>query len=228
MAEKYKEQSTIRAWLKQQALTADNTSENDSPPTVWPYMYFFHCLSDQEAAIEIVIKVIEDAEERKEKARSEWESQNRLSTNMDVIGAEMRLESQAIEHEEVQDIFAGTLFVMLNSLLWSMASRIKARGGEDVPKAAGRKIGETSLFELIRAAGNNFRHYDQWVGEQPTDKQTAQNISVLTAAGLSGPWNNNLCAEVLKVIGWKDTETLSKEIRFLATEIFQQQTKLTL
>ena len=140
----------------------------------------------------------------------------------------MRLETEAVSHEEVQDIFAGTLFVMLNSLLWSMATRVKARGGGYIPKSAGRKVGLTSLFELIRAAGNNFRHYEQWHGVISKDKQLANNVAVLKAAGLKRPWNRNMCGEIFELVRWQDANQLSLEIRKLASEIFQHQTGIPL
>lgn len=224
-ATRYKEESTLRAWLKKQALLKGKAKRsNKTDPVVAPYMYFFYCLSDQEATIDEILKIIAQAQENKQEVTKILKAKKKRSTNLDEIWDEIRLESDAVSHEEIQDILAGTLFVMLNSLLWSMASRVKTRGGSDVPQAAGRKIGKTSLFELIRAAGNNFRHHEEWHGVISKNKQLSKNIAVLKAAGLKRPWNRNLCGEVFELTGWRNRKELSLEIRKLASEIFRSQT----
>lgn len=88
-------------------------------------------------------------------------------------------------------------------LCWTKALRLKyagVRGGDDAPRAAGRHIGKTSLLELIRAASNNFRHYEEWNKLQKSDKRMAGNIAILKAAGIKSPWNRNVCGEVFELI----------------------------
>lgn len=224
---RYKEVSSLRAFLKQEAQPDGNEkADNAADPKVWPYMYFFQCLGDQEAAIEKILDIIASAEVTKQEAASQLQAKSRIRP--EEVWDEMRLESDAISQEEVQDIFAGTLFVLLNNLLWSMAKRLVAQGSKNVPESAGRAIGGTSLFELIRAGGNNFRHYEQWHESAVIDPQMARNVSVLELAGLKSPWNRNRCGEILELIGWQGREELSREIRYLAQEIFQHQTGIRL
>ncbi len=217
--------------MKKEALLKGKTKRaGRSDPRLAPYMYFFHCFADQEITMSKIFEIIATAEETKHEIATQLKGKNLTSTDLfdiDVFDG-IRLESDAVSHEEVQDIFAGTLFVMLNNLLWSMATRVHKRGGLEVPKAAGRQIGRTSLFELIRAAGNNFRHYEEWHGTISKNRQLAKNIPVLKAAGLRRPWNRNMCAEIFELVGWQDEKQLSCEIRQLASEIFRNQTGIPL
>lgn len=226
---RYKEENTLRAYLKKEALLKGKRKRNKkTDPRIAPYMYFFHCLGDQETTISKILEIIADAENKKAAAAAAYNAKPKLSAALDEIADEMRLEQEAISHEEVQDIFAGTLFVLLNSLLWSMSSRVKNRGGSPNPRFAGRTIGKTCLFELMRAASNNFRHYEEWNVPQKSNRQMACNVAILKAAGLKRPWNRNLCGEVLETIGWKTTDELTREVRKLASEIFQAQTGIPL
>jgi hypothetical protein len=105
-----------------------------------------------------------------------------------------------------------------------MSDRVKRKGGKEGPEKAGRKIGRASMYELIRATSNNFRHYEQWNKNVLKNK----NIKVLKRAGLKGPWDRNLCTEVFRLTKWKSEKKLSLEIRHLASEIFQHQTGILL
>jgi hypothetical protein len=225
MASTYKQNSSLRAWMKQHAIqnSTEETATGEADRRMWPYMYFFQCLGDQEPAIEKILAMITDAEDLKQKAAAQLAEKPRTSADLDEIWDEIRLESETVGQEEIQDIFAGTLFVILSNLLLSMGAQIRAAGGNQMPAEGGRRIGGTSLLQLIRVAGNNFRHHDQW--HQPND-QAAQNIAVLEAAGLCGPWNRNRCAEILELVGWTGRKELSLEVRMLAKEIFQYQTGL--
>lgn len=226
---RYKEESTIRAFLKKRALQKGKRKKDGKPvQAVAPYMFFFHCLEDQERSIKKILSIIKSAEKGKQSAAAAYAAKPKMSTDFAEIADEMRLESEAVEHESSQEIFAGTLFVIFNSLLMSMSSRVKMRGGSDAPKVAGRQIGKTSLLELIRAASNNFRHYEEWNKKLKEDKRMAQTIAVLKAAGIKGPYNRNVCAEVFDLIGWKSVKKMTREIRKLASEIFQAQTGIPL
>lgn len=217
-----KEETSIRAFLLKNSVSKGRGKK--SQKLVYPFLYFHYCFSDQEECIEHLLNVIKTAENSRQQAQIQLNSKKRTSTDLNEIFDEMRVESQISSNEEMRDVFAGALFVTLNSLLWSMATRIKLRGGGDIPQSAGRIIGRTSLFELIRAAGNNFRHFDQWHGATSKNK----NIATLRAAGIKRPWNQNKCGEVLRLIGWKDRKSLSQEILALSSEIFQMQTGLNI
>jgi hypothetical protein len=224
-----REESTQRAFLKQQSTAVAHAHEaNEADARVWPYMYFFQCLSDREWTMQKIFEMIATADEAKQTTSSKLTSKLKTSTDLNEIWDEIRLESEAISHEETRDMFAGTLFIMLNSLLRSMANQIQMLGGDKPPTSAGRLIGGASLFELLAAAGNNFRHYEQWQGSPAGDKQLAKNVAVLQSAGLTAPWNRNMCGEILQLIGWLNKAEVSAEMRGLASEIFRHQTSLPL
>lgn len=148
---KYKEEETLRSYLKSRAISKGKRQVRDKPdPRLGPYMYFFRCLGDQETSIQKILEIIAEAELIKEKAARELKAKPKISPEFAEIFEEMHLEDTAISHEEVQDVFAGTLFVLLNSLLSSMSARVHTRGGSAAPKSAGRKIGRTSLLETVK------------------------------------------------------------------------------
>ncbi len=219
---KHKEENSLRQFFKKRAVGKDPNSK--AKPEIGPYMYFFHCLGDQEACIKEMLRLIRKAERTKKKAVADLAASNRLSADLGDVMKEIELENAAIAQEEMQDVLAGTLFVILNSNLRSMSRRVKQKGGKDGPVAAGRRIGKTSLYEVIRAISNNFRHYEEW------NKGVMKNksIAVLKKAGLKGPWDRNLCMDAFRLIDWKSERTLSLEIRKLASEIFQFQTGIPL
>lgn len=188
------------------------------------YMYFFTCLADQSETIAQLLNLMEMAKSEKLKAIADLSSRNRLSAELQDVMDELKLEDRAHAQEEMRSTLAGTLFVILNSDLRSMSRRVKEKGGKEGPAAAGRMIGKTSLYELITAAGNNFRHYEEW------NRGVLKNKSIMTLkkAGLKGPWDRNLCMEVFEKLGWTTEEALSLEIRKLASEIFQHQTGIPL
>lgn len=221
-ASKHREQNSLRVFAKRRATLKVRSGKAD--PRIGPYMYFFHCLSDQSASIKEILRLIVKAERTKAKILADLNSRNRLSADLNDVMAEINLQSATIEQEELQDVLAGSLFVILNSLLRSMAKRTKLKGGKEAPVKAGRKVGATSMYELIRAASNNFRHHEEW--NKGVLKNS--NIKTLKKAGLKGPWDRNLCSDVLKLIEWKEEEKLSLEMRKLAQEIFQAQTGIPL
>ncbi|HEY9717231.1 MAG TPA: hypothetical protein V6C69_07175, partial [Trichormus sp.] len=113
MTTRYKEESSIRAWLKKQALLKGKVKRsNKSDPVIAPYMYFFYCLSDQETSIEKVFAIIQDAEKTKLKAAADLKAKSKTSTDPTEISDELRLEAEAVSYEEAQDVFAGTLFIL--------------------------------------------------------------------------------------------------------------------
>lgn len=193
-------------------------------PQIRAYMYFFTCLADQSETIAEILNLMEKAKSEKLKALADLDARNRLSAELQDVMDELKLEDRAHAQEEMRSTIAGTLFVILNSDLRSMSRRVKEKGGKEGPSAAGRIIGKTSLYELIRAAGNNFRHYEEW------NRGVLKNKSIMTLkkAGLKGPWDRNLCMEVFEKLGWTTEEALSLEIRKLASEIFQHQTGIPL
>lgn len=84
---------------------------------------------------------------------------------------------------------------------------------------------KTSLYELIRAASNNFRHHEECHG---MNSKNNTSIFTLRAAGLRRPWNRNMCAEVIELIGWESQIDLLKDMKTLGSEVFQYQTDLPL
>lgn len=217
-----KKETSIRYFLLKNSVSRGRGKK--AQKAVYAFLYFTYCLHDQEKTIEHVMDAIQNAEIARQEAETRFNAKKRISADLNEIFDEMKIESLIASNKEMRNIFAGTLFVILNSLLWSMSIRIKMHGGSDVPQSAGRKIGRTSLFQLIRAAGNNFRHFDEWHGATSKNK----NIAVLRAAGIKRPWNQNKCGEILDLIGWKDRKTLSLEILALASEILNKQTGLKL
>ena len=83
MREKYKEQSSLRAWLKKQALLKGKVKRaNKTDSVIAPYMYFFHCLRDQEATIETIFEIIAAAENTKRKAAAELKAKSKTSSDL--------------------------------------------------------------------------------------------------------------------------------------------------
>lgn len=217
-----KEEDSFRQYLKRRAVRA--TRGTKVRPEIGPYMYFFHCFGDQSDCIKEMLGLMRKADRDKQKTLNQLAKRNRLSSNFNDVMKELELESKAIAQEEMQDVLAGALFVILNSALRSMSDRVKRKGGKEGPEKAGRKIGKASMYELIRATSNNFRHYEQWNKNVLKNK----NIKVLKRAGLKGPWDRNLSTEVFRLTEWKSEKKLSLEIRHLASEIFQHQTGIPL
>lgn len=222
MGDKFREKDSLRVHFGNKANSASKAdTDRAAEYQRAAYMYFHSCFDAQNETITKILSSIKDSQELKSKAAAALKKTIKTTAKLSDIEREMQLEDQAIRQEELQDIFAGALFVLLNSLLWSMIERVKKHGGGKEPDSAGRLIGTTSLFVLIRAAGNNFRHFDQW---QTTSNANQKNIQAFEGANFSPPWDRNLCCDILTKIGWDDQEKLSLEIRKLASEIFQYQT----
>jgi hypothetical protein len=211
---------TRRSFSKKRATTGRKGRHSQ----ISAYMYFFTCLADQSETLAEIMNLMDKAKAAKLATALELSSRNRLSAEFADVMAEITLENRIIAQDEMRSTIAGTLFVILNSDLRSMSRRVKEKGGKEGPVAAGRTIGKTSLYELIRAAGNNYRHFEEWNREILKNK----NIAILKKAGLKGPWDRNLCMEIFEKIGWKTESELSLEVRKLASEIFRNQTSIPL
>ena len=213
---------SLSDWLKARAV-GKGRGNSDRNKFI-PFMNFLYCLEEQEESLDQILRVIDSAKKMERRTIKQVSSVNKLSTDLNEIYKEEKLNSQLVSSRDVQNVFSGSLFIILNSLLQSMASRVHLRSGRVRVVVAGRQIGRTSLFELIVAASNNFRHFEEW--SQKNSKNN--NICILRAAGIKRPWNRNLCGEVFRKIDWKNVESLSLEIRLLGKEIFEYQSGIKL
>ena len=111
---------------------------------------------------------------------------------------------------------AGAIMVVLSNMLLRYKEDLKATN----PKweGIGPQFRGYSFGEVVAAAANNFRHYDEWARTQTPNAQQKKSIDVIEAAlnytvissALVVPWRRNACADLIKVIGGSDFSTLER------------------
>jgi len=111
-----------------------------------------------------------------------------------------------------RDAYAGTIVLVLNHLLRRFEDDVQAAPGkwESVgPLVKGRSVGT-----IVQAAGNNFRHFEEWAATNPPTPKQLSSIQVIAdvlgeriaANGAGHPFRINVCAEILDVFAgtWEE------------------------
>lgn len=129
-------------------------------------------------------------------------------------------ETEAIaEAQLISSTLAGSIFVILNSLLQRL--KLDLNASADEWHTSGPVIGGFSVGEIFAAAAANFRHYDEWAATRaPKENQTFSmkvlcgvlNTPVLTTWGFP-TIRTNVCGEVLILLCRGSVESLH-EITF--------------
>ena len=104
------------------------------------------------------------------------------------------LETFVIFQDDVKEISAGTLVLILDRMIRKMRRQF------ELPPDlhAGQTCGHVKLTEAFQVAANNFRHYEDWQDETIADARRDKNLKTLRAAGVAYPTIGTACFEVLK------------------------------
>ncbi len=106
----------------------------------------------------------------------------------------------------LRDAFAGTIFIVLHDMLrgyW------RAQGGSKAAwKDAGPKFNGCSLPQVIAAAVDNFRHFEEWDAQKPAELSQLRSVRILSAvldiptkkSGKRPPFRGNVCWGVLETL----------------------------
>ncbi len=107
---------SVRDYL--QAKSLQRSAHREANSQIAPYMLFQYVLGDQKYAIRKVFDILNDSEVAKKRIIDKLDAMDKNS----VVGVfqEIKLERGSVANEEVQAAFAGTLFVLLNSILQNM------------------------------------------------------------------------------------------------------------
>jgi hypothetical protein len=106
----------------------------------------------------------------------------------------------------VRDAFAGAIVTVLHDMLrryWAAQSGSKAQW-----KHAGPKRNGCSVPQILAAALDNFRHFEEWDAEKPATLAQLRSVKVLCAAldiplkktAKHMPFRGNICWFVLDVL----------------------------
>lgn len=120
----------------------------------------------------------------------------------------------------LRDTFAGAIVSVLHGMLseyWLSSS-----GTKDRWKRAGTSVAGYSIGQILTAALDNFRHFEQWDCEKPADLLKRRSVKVLCAVlGLDGkktskhpPFRGNVCWPALEALsrgGYGTLEALARE-----------------
>ena len=127
---------------------------------------------------------------------------------------------RAIENMETElgtrDIYAGAVTLVLDDIIQPCAEAFKnAKQGEPAPIIAG-----FSIPRILKATGNNFRHYDDWKTEKPNKRQrwSIEPIAALLGVPLSvgcanHPFNHVAAWDVLNALSGGSYEDLEGLVR---------------
>jgi hypothetical protein len=123
---------------------------------------------------------------------AEWSSVG----NVNISPAVQQIE--AIEtYQAARDIYAASVALVLDDILGNLFDEFRLAGGVGDP---GPVIAEHSIRAILRALGNNFRHYDEWRRDEakPTGQQIA---SIRPIAAVLGVDLEAACREICKSRG---------------------------
>jgi len=109
--------------------------------------------------------------------------------------------------ERAQQIFASALFLILDDWIDGLADALEIGSS----RAFGEKIHDVHLADLIRAAGNNFRHYRAW--KDDPQRQARENIRILEAAGIRNVRDVNVSSYAFQVVSVATYEELDAKLR---------------
>lgn len=125
-----------------------------------------------------------------------------------------------------RDACAGTIFVILNTLLRGLQKDLGVK--ENDFKNLQPHFGCESFGSVVVAASNNFRHYDEWTTTWVKDKNfTDQQLkSVETLAVLLDITPNdyrflsgNVCPKILSLLSGEDYNLLNKNLFLFANNL---------
>jgi hypothetical protein len=114
---------------------------------------------------------------------------------------------------------AGALFVILSNILSRF--RNDTRASQELWAKGEPLINGVSLGILIRAAANNFRHYDEWRSASAPTAQQLASMEVLLKALTMPPQiiRENVCPKVIKIISNGDFGYLNDSLFEFAKSI---------
>jgi hypothetical protein len=117
--------------------------------------------------------------------------------------------------ERAQQIFASSLFLVLDDWIDGLADALEIGSS----RAYGEKIQEAHLADLIRATGNNFRHYREW-NDEP-QRKALDNIRVLEAAGIHNLHDVIVSSYALQVLNVATYEELESKLRAIGRQMLK-------
>jgi hypothetical protein len=150
-------------------------------------LHFDASFGDQLAAIELMFPLVTRALRDRDHALERFDSASHGSSER-LCNFDKYQSNDALANH-----LAGSLFVLLKSQIFETAVRLRYRNQADLQ--FGTRVGRTSLMQLIRAASNNFRHYEEW--SRRLSNQAHRDIRILQRAGVRGPFDRNVCAECI-------------------------------
>jgi len=125
-----------------------------------------------------------------------------------------------------REIGAGSIFVVLNTMLDELKKDLQI--SEDKFCKSGPLFASQSFGAVVRAASNNFRHMEEWraqlAAKKPYTKQQLNSIEVLAPVlGFEqkdyGLLADNVCPQVLDVLGGNDFEELERHLFTFANKL---------
>jgi len=185
---------------------------------------FDAAFGDQRGCITELFRLLQSEKRRSEQARTRFDELeiqvNRGKKTQEEIAALVNRRTEEFRaftsHHAASQVFAGSLFVLLNSAIFDTATGLGLRRRLNT-LAYGRRIGRSPLVQVIRAGGNNFRHYDEW----PGSRQAQQSIRTLQMAGVRGPFDRLMCTEILEATDWRRADQAIREVREIVVQMIE-------
>jgi hypothetical protein len=126
---------------------------------------------------------------------------------------------QGNAHEFAASIYAAAVVLVLANLLLRFLADLKLNCDEAEKIVA--EFDGHSFFAVVRAAANNFRHYEEWTKAKCLDARQKHSIAILADVlsrrlphSVFEARSRNVCAEVLNVLSGNtsDYEALNKNL----------------
>lgn len=127
--------------------------------------------------------------------------------------------------KEARKVYAGSITLIIGQAL--AAFRIDIDANMDDWHAAGPLTNGHSVGDILTAAGNNMRHYDEWQTTTKANKQQLSSIRAISSVlgipmkenGDIRGFGKNICPEILEILSKKDFLVLERRIFDFAQDL---------
>jgi hypothetical protein len=134
------------------------------------------------------------------------------------------LQTFAIFQDDIREIFAGTLVLIVDRMIRRLRKRLNLHQDSHVAIMCGK----VTLTEALQAAGNNFRHFEEWSDEKSLgDPRRDRNLRLLRDAGVKEPARGTACFEVLNSLRCRTYLDFEEQLHLVAKQLLERASNLT-